>query len=190
MLAADNRNAAWLAVKANDGAAGVDGRDIARTAAHLREHWGTIAAKLRAGDYQPGAVRAVDIPKPNGGTRTLGIPNVPDRLIQQAIHQKLSGDFEPEFSGHRHGFRPGRSAHDAVREAAGYVAQGKRWVADIDRKSFFDQVNHDMLMALVARKVRDKALLRLIGGYLRAPMQKPDGSKQARRCGTPQGGPL
>jgi len=190
VLASDNLNAAWLKVKANEGAAGVDGRDIAATKTHLRENWKTIAAKLRTGEYKPGAVRAVEIPKPNGGTRTLGIPNVQDRLIQQAIHQKLSEDFEPEFSEHSYGFRPGRSAHDAVRAAAGYVAEGKTWVADIDLKSFFDQVNHDILMAQVAKKVRDKALLRLIGGCLRAPMQQPDGSKQARTCGTPQGGPL
>lgn len=190
VLAPENLRAAWLAVKANDGAPGVDGRDIGETAQHLREHWKAIADKLHAGEYRPGAVRAVDIPKPNGGTRTLGIPNVQDRLIQEAIQQELTPVFEPEFSGHSYGFRPGRSAHDAVRAARKHVDEGKVWVADIDLKSFFDQVNHDILMRLVAVRVRDKALLRLIGAYLRAPMQQADRSEQARKCGTPQGGPL
>jgi len=190
VLVPENLNAAWSSVKANDGAGGVDGRNIAQTQAHLREHWEAVAKKLRAWEYEPGAVRAKEIPKPQGGVRMLGIPNVQDRLIQQAIQQKLSEVFEPEFSENSYGFRPGRSTHDAVRKATGFVAEGKEWVADIDLKSFFDQVNHDILLALVARKVRCKGLLRLIGGYLRAPMQQPDGSKQARKCGTPQGGPL
>jgi RNA-directed DNA polymerase len=190
VLAPENLRAAWLAVKANDGAAGVDGRSIRETAEHLKTQWGTIAKKLRAGEYRPGAVRAVDIPKPNGGVRTLGIPNVQDRLIQQAIQQVLTPVFEPEFSEHSHGFRPGRSAHDAVRAARKFVDEGKSWVADIDLQSCFDQVNHDILMRLVAGRVRDKALLGLIGGCLRAPMQQADGSPSARRCGTPQGGPL
>jgi RNA-directed DNA polymerase len=189
-LGRDNLRAAWLAVKANHGAPGVDGMDIGATAARLRQHWEKIEAKLRAGEYQPGAVRAVDIPKGNGGTRTPGIPNVLDRTIQQAIHQVLSPVWEPDFSEHSHGFRPGRSAHDAVREAQAYIQAGKTWVVDIDLKSFFDQVNHDKLMGLVARKVRDKRLLRLIGDYLRAPLRQPDGSRQKRHQGTPQGGPL
>lgn len=190
VLEKGNLRAAWQAVKANGGAPGVDGMDIEETAAHLREHWETIEAKLRAGDYRPGAVRAVDIPKASGGTRTLGIPNVLDRMIQQAIHQVMSPAWEPEFSAHSHGFRPGRSAHDAIKEAQAFVLAGKTWVVDIDLKSFFDQVNHDKLMNLVARKVRDKRLLRLIGAYLRAPLRQPDGSQQKRTRGTPQGGPL
>lgn len=190
VLEKGNLRAAWQAVKANGGAPGVDGMDIEETAAHLREHWETIEAKLRAGDYRPGAVRAVDIPKASGGTRTLGIPNVLDRMIQQAIHQVMSPVWEPEFSAHSHGFRPGRSAHDAIKEAQAFVLAGKTWVVDIDLKSFFDQVNHDKLMNLVARKVRDKRLLRLIGAYLRAPLRQPDGSQQKRTRGTPQGGPL
>lgn len=190
VLEKENLRTAWQAVKANRGAPGVDGMDIEKTAAHLREHWEKIEAKLRRGDYTPGAVRAVDIPKANGGTRTLGIPNVIDRMIQQAIHQVMSPAWEPDFSEHSHGFRPGRSAHDAVKEAQAYVIKGKTWVVDIDLKSFFDRVNHDKLMNLVARKVRDKSLLRLIGAFLRAPLRQPDGSQQKRTCGTPQGGPL
>ena len=117
VLEQDNLRAAWLAVKANGGAPGVDGMDIGETEHHLRDHWDRIEAKLRAGDYHPGAVRAVAIPKGSGGTRTLGIPNVLDRMIQQAIHQVMGPAWEPDFSEHSHGFRPGRSAHDAVREA-------------------------------------------------------------------------
>ena len=190
VLERENLRAAWLAVKANGGAPGVDGMDIGKTAAHIREQWEKIEAKRQAGAYKPGAVRAVGIPKANGGVRTLGIPNVLDRVIQEAIHQEMSPVWEPEFSENSHGFRPGRSAHDAVRQAQGFVRSGKRWVVDIDLKSFFDQVDHDRLMGLVARKVRDKRLLRLIGDYLRAPMRRPDGSQEKRKRGTPQGGAL
>lgn len=190
ILQADNLTAAWRAVKANRGAAGVDGMGVEQTQAHLKEHWGTVARKLLAGEYRPAAVRAVEIPKPHGGVRTLGIPNVQDRLIQQAIHQQLSPLWEAEFSDHSYGFRPNRSAHDAIRAAQGFVKAGKTWVVDIDLKGFFDEVNHDRLMRLVGQKVRDKRLLRLIGNYLRAPMQTPDGRKQKRQKGTPQGGPL
>lgn len=190
VLREENLREAWSAVKANDGAPGVDGRDIRQTEPHLRAHWGTIKARLLAGEYQPAAVMAVDIPKPNGGTRTLGIPTTLDRMLQQAVHQVLSPLWEPEFSRHSHGFRPNRSAHDAVREAQGYIQAGKTWVVDIDLKAFFDQVDHDILMHRVGLKVRDKRLLRLIGDYLRAPMQKPDGSREKRTRGTPQGGPL
>ncbi len=186
----ENLNAAWRAVKANQGAAGVDGMDIEQTKAHLREHWETIKAKRLRGEYQPGAVRAVEIPQPNGGVRTLGIPNVQDRLIQQAVHQALSPLWEAEFSEHSYGFRPNRSAQDAIRAAQGHVRAGKTWGVDIDLKNFFDEVNHDILMRRVAEKVRDKRLLRLIGDYLRAPMQTPDGRRTKRCKGTPQGGPL
>jgi group II intron reverse transcriptase/maturase len=186
----ENLTAAWRAVKTNQGAAGVDGMDVGQTHEHLKEHWDGIAGKLIGGQYRPAAVRAVRIPKPQGGTRTLGIPNVQDRLIQQAVHQKLSPLWEEEFSEHSYGFRPNRSAHDAIRAAQGYIKAGKTWVVDIDLKSFFDEVNHDRLMRLVGRKVRDKRLLKLIGNYLRAPMQEPDGSRQKRAKGTPQGGPL
>lgn len=190
VLQRENLTAAWRAVETNRGAAGVDGMDIVETKDHLQRHWNEIAAKLTGGDYRPAAVRAVEIPKPHGGTRTLGIPNVQDRLIQQAVHQKLSPLWEAEFSEHSYGFRPGRSAHDAVRAAHGHVQDGKKWVVDIDLKSFFDEVNHDRLMRLVGLKVRDKRLLRLIGNYLRSPMRTADGCQQTRRKGTPQGGPL
>ena len=190
VLSRENMQEAWLAVKANGGAPGVDGLDTGATLDHLRAHWDGIRAKLLAGGYKPGAVRAVDIPKADGGTRRLGIPNVQDRLIQQAVHRKMSPLWEAEFSEHSHGFRPGRSAHDAIQEAQGYVRDGKTWVIDIDLKGFFDEVDHDILMRLVALKVRDKRLLRLIGDYLRAPMQLPDRSREKRMKGTPQGGPL
>lgn len=190
ILQSDNLKAAWRAVEANRGAAGVDGKNVTQTLEHLREHWKDIAEELLKGEYRPTAIRAVEIPKPQGGTRTLGIPNVQDRLIQQAIHQKLSPLWEVGFSDHSYGFRPNRSAHDAIRAAHRYIEAGKRWVVDIDLKSFFDEVNHDRLMRLVGEKVRDKRLLRLLGSYLRAPMQLANGSRKKRQKGTPQGGPL
>jgi RNA-directed DNA polymerase len=190
VLAKENLNAAWQQVKANAGAAGVDGLDVAQSQEQIRAHWTQIEAALLAGRYQPEAVRAVTIPKANGGERTLGIPTVLDRLIQQAIHRQLSPVWEPDFSEHSYGFRPGRSAHDAVRAAQGYIRAGKGWVVDLDLKSFFDQVGHDRLMHLVGQKVRDKRLLRLIGDYLRAPLQRSDGRSEPRNRGTPQGGPL
>jgi len=189
ILRRENLNAAYLAVKANDGAPGVDGMSITELKEQVSKHWGTLKRKLQAGEYQPAAVRAVEIPKANGGKRTLGIPTVLDRLIQQAIHQVLSPIFEEGFSEHSYGFRPDRSAHDAVRAAQEYVKAGKRWVVDIDLKAFFDQVDHDKLMHLVGQRIRDKAVLKLIGKYLRAPMQRAE-KKEARSKGTPQGGPL
>jgi group II intron reverse transcriptase/maturase len=190
VLSKENLRVAWLAVKANQGAPGVDGRDIEETAEHLRVHWMDIETKLLRGDYQPGAVRAVEIPKPSGGVRQLGIPNVQDRMIQQAIHQTLAPLWEVEFSEHSYGFRPNRSAHDAIRAAQRHIQAGKTWVVDIDLKGYFDEINHDLLMHRVGEKVRDKRLLRLIGEYLRAPMQAMDRSKTRRTKGTPQGGPL
>src|SRR5579871_5478301 len=190
VLGKENLKAAWSQVKANGGAAGVDGRSIERSEAYLREQWPRIEAALLAGRYKPEAVRAVAIPKPSGGERTLGIPTVLDRLIEQAIHQQLSPVWEPDFSEHSYGFRPGRSAHDAVRAAQKLVSSGKSWVIDIDLRSFFDRVNHDRLMQQVAQRVRDKRLLRLIGDYLRAPLQTNDGRREKRTQGTPQGGPL
>jgi group II intron reverse transcriptase/maturase len=190
VMSPENLRAAWLAVKANDGAPGVDGMGVEQTQEHLREHWSGIEAKLLCGGYKPAAVRAVEIPKANGGVRLLGVPNVQDRLIQQSLHQQLSLLWEATFSDHSYGFRPGRSAHDAVLQAREYIQAGKAWVADIDLLGFFDQVDHDKLMYLVSAKVRDKRLLRLIGNYLRAPMQWPDGGRSKRVKGTPQGGPL
>lgn len=190
MLEKEHLLAAYRAVKANAGAPGIDGMTVERLGPHLREHWPRIAAKLREGRYRPSAVRAVDIPKPQGGVRTLGIPTVLDRFVQQAILQLLTPFFDPEFSAHSHGFRPQRSAHDAVREAKSYVDAGRCWVADIDLKAFFDQVNHDILMREVARKVSDKRLLKLIGSFLRAGMARAGEPATARTKGTPQGGPL
>lgn len=190
VLGEENLHAAWLSVKSNDGAGGVDGMNIKQTREHLRKHWESIRTKLLDGTYRPAAIRRVELPKPNGEVRILGIPNVQDRLIQQAVHQELSPLWEDEFSDHSHGFRPKRSAHDAVREAQSYVQAGKTWVVEIDLKGFFDEVNHDKLMHRVGLKVRDKRLLRLIGGYLCAPMQQADGRKIKRFKGTPQGGPL
>ena len=189
-LAVENLRAAYLAVKTNRGAPGVDGVTVEGLKTQIEREWEIIAAKLRDGKYRPAAVRATEIPKPNGGKRQLGIPTVMDRMIQQALMQAMGPTFEEGFSERSYGFRPGRSAHDAVRTAQSYVAAGKKWVVDIDLKSFFDQVDHDRLMAMVAQKVRDKRVLRLIGDYLRAPMQRADGSREARKAGTPQGGPL
>lgn len=190
VLAAGNLRAAWLAVKANDGAPGVDGMDMEQSAAHLRGHWEGMRAKLLSGDYVPGAVRAVEIPKSGGGKRRLGIPNIADRLIQQAIHQVLGPVWEPGFSDHSYGFRPGRRAHDAVRAAQAFIKEGKTWVIDIDLKDFFERVDHDILMHLLRGKVMDKGLRALIGAYLRAPVQQSDGRKEKRWKGVPQGGPL
>ena len=190
VLAPANMRAAWAAVKANAGAAGVDGKGIAETEAHLNTHWPTVREKLLRGDYQPAAVRAVDIAKPSGGTRRLGIPTVQDRLIQQALHRVLNAAFDQEMSAQSWGFRPGRSAHDAVTAARGYVAEGKDWVVDIDLASFFDQVNHDRLMHLLGERISDQRIMTLIGRYLRAPMDTGDGRSLRRSRGTPQGGPL
>ncbi len=190
ILASENMRQAWKAVKQNDGAAGVDRKTIDQTAEHLKQHWPEIRSKLLHSEYQPAAVRAVQIPKADGKTRTLGIPTVQDRLIQQALNQKLSSIFEPTMSPHSYGFRPNRSAHDAVKAAKGYVEQGKTWVVDIDLKSYFDQVKHDRLMNMVSAQIKDKPILKLIGRYLRAPIRDKQGKQEKRLQGTPQGGPL
>ena len=189
VLNRDNLQEAYKRVKSNQGSAGVDGMTVEAFAAHARKHWPVIAEKLKTSTYQPGAIRGVAIPKPQGGERILGIPNVQDRVIQQAVNQVLSPIFEAEFSDHSYGYRPQRSAHDAVRAASRYVMEGKTWVVDIDISAFFDEVNHDLLMTKIGRKVRDKRVLRLIGRYLRAPMER-DGQRIKRNQGTPQGGPL
>jgi group II intron reverse transcriptase/maturase len=168
VLQVENLRAAYLAVKTNGGAPGIDGMKVEEMKAHIQRHWGSIEAKQREGKYRPAAVRAVEIPKASGGKRRLGIPTVMDRMIQQALNQALTPTFEEGFSESSYGFRPGRSAHDAVRKAHGLVAEGRSWVVDIDLKNFFDQVNHDRLMNMVGSKVRDKRVLRLIGDYLRA----------------------
>jgi RNA-directed DNA polymerase len=190
VVSPENMRAAYLAVKANRGAPGVNGMEVQEMEKHLRKHWESIRSKLLEGGYQPAAVRAVEIPKASGGVRQLGIPTVIDRMIQQAIQQEMGPTFEEGFSENSYGFRPMRSAHDAVKAGREFVASGKKWVVDIDLKSFFDQVNHDRLMTMIGRKVRDKRVLSLIGRYLRAEMQRGDGSREQRKAGTPQGGPL
>jgi RNA-directed DNA polymerase len=189
IVARDNMLLAWKRVKANKGAAGMDDMSIDDFAAYAREHWPAIREAILAGTYQPKPVRRVEIPKTGGGKRPLGIPAVLDRLIQQAIAQVLGPIFDPEFSEHSFGFRPGRSAHGAVRKVQEYVRQGYRIAVDMDLSKFFDTVNHDALMQRVARKVRDKRVLRLIGVYLRAGVMVK-GRLEKTRKGVPQGGPL
>jgi RNA-directed DNA polymerase len=185
----ENMFTALRRVEANRGAAGVDGMSVAGLRDYLKEHWPGIRERLLAGRYEPAPVRRVEIPKPGGGMRQLGIPTVVDRLIQQALHQVLQPVFEPQFSESSYGFRPGRSAQQAVRQAREYVAAGRRWVVDMDLEKFFDRVNHDILMSRVARKVRDKRVLGLIRRYLEAGILA-DGLVRPRSEGTPQGGPL
>jgi RNA-directed DNA polymerase len=180
---------AYQRVVENKGAAGVDRLAVSELKDHLKRHWPTIRTRLLAGEYQPQPVRRVDIPKPQGGVRTLGIPTVVDRLIQQALHQVLQPIFEPSFSEASYGFRPGRNAHQALRQARQYVAQGKRWVVDMDLEKFFDRVNHDLLMSKLAVKIDDARVLKLIRRYLEAGMMA-DGLEMPRTEGTPQGGPL
>jgi len=180
---------AYERVIGNQGAAGVDGIGIPAFKDHLKQHWPTIKAKLLAGTYHPQAVRRVDIPKPQGGVRTLGIPTLTDRLIQQALHQVLSPMFEVDFSESSYGFRPGRNAHQAVQAARQYAAEGRRFVVDMDLEKFFDRVNHDILMAKLAKKIGDGRVLKLIRRYLEAGMMAK-GVVSPRTQGTPQGGPL
>jgi len=180
---------AYERVMRNKGSAGVDGIGPAEFKQHLQRHWPTIRARLLAGEYIPSPVRRVDIPKPQGGVRTLGIPTLTDRLIQQALHQVLTPIFEPTFSDHSYGFRPGRNAHQAVRKAQRYVAEGYRVVVDLDLEKFFDRVNHDLLMGKLAGKIDDCRVLRVIRRYLAAGMMA-EGLVSPRREGTPQGGPL
>ena len=180
---------AYQRVVKNKGAAGVDGIGIAEFKDHLKRDWPTIKAKLLAGSYIPLPVRRVDIDKPQGGTRTLGIPTLTDRMIQQALHQVLSPIFEAEFSESSYGFRPGRNAHQAVKVTKQYVAEGRRIVVDMDLEKFFDRVNHDLLMMKLSKKISDGRVLRLIRRYLEAGMMA-EGTVSPRTEGTPQGGPL
>ena len=180
---------AYQRVVENKGAAGVDGIGVAEFKDHLKQHWPTIKAKLLGGEYIPSPVRRVDIPKPQGGVRTLGIPTLTDRLIQQALHQVLSPIFEAGFSESSYGFRPGRNAHQAVKAAKQYVAAGRRMVVDMDLEKFFDRVNHDLLISMLSQKIDDGRVLRLIRRYLEAGMMA-EGIVSPRTQGTPQGGPL
>jgi len=184
-----NLNRAYKRVKANDGAAGVDGMDVTELRAWIAGNRETLIASLLDGSYQPQPVRGVQIPKPGGGMRQLGIPTVVDRLVQQAIAQILEPLFDPTFSASSFGFRPGRGAHDALRQARGYVAGGYEIVVDLDLEKFFDRVNHDILMSRLARRIGDKRLLRIIRRFLQAGLMA-DGVCNERHEGTPQGGPL
>lgn len=189
VVRADNMREAYRRVVGNHGAPGIDGMSVDGLGDHLRKLWPRIKEELLGDHYRPASIRAVEIPKPNGGTRQLGIPTVLDRMIQQALHQKLEEIFEPEFSDSSYGFRKGRSTHQAILRAQEYVREGYDWVVDIDLEKFFDNVNHDILMATIAKKVADKRVLRLIRGYLTAGIMV-GGVTSARTEGTPQGSPL
>ncbi|MCE4558282.1 group II intron reverse transcriptase/maturase [Pelomonas cellulosilytica] len=188
-LTRENLQAAWKRVKANKGAAGVDRLDIEQTQRLLQTTWPQICRELLTGTYRPMPVRRVMIPKPDGSQRELGIPTVTDRLIQQALLQVLQPLIDPTFSEHSHGFRPGRSAHDAVKAARAYVQSGKRVVVDVDLAKFFDRCNHDILVDRLRRRISDQSVLRLIRAYLNAGIME-GGVKMERQQGTPQGGPL
>ena len=189
VLERGNLMRAYQRVVRNKGAAGVDAMTVADLKGHLQRQWPAIRERIRTGLYQPNAVRRVRIPKPQGGERALGIPTVQDRLIQQALHQVLSPLLEPTFSASSYGFRPGRSAHQAVSAMRGYIEEGNRWVVDIDLEAFFDRVNHDVLMGLLARHVADARVLKLVRAYLEAGVMD-GGLISPRREGAPQGGPL
>jgi len=176
-------------VMSNKGAGGVDGMQAEELRDWLEVNWGNLRESILEGSYRPAPVRKVEIPKPSGGTRTLGIPTVVDRLISQAIHQWLSGQYEPGFSENSYGFREGRNAHQAVERARKYLEEGKIWVVEMDLDKFFDRVNHDKLMGLLAKRIVDKGTLKLIGGYLNSGIME-GGLVSPRTEGTPQGSPL
>lgn len=185
----ENLFAALERVQRNGGAPGVDGMTVEELPDHLQAHWPSIREKLVAGTYRPSPVKRVKIPKAGGGVRKLGIPTVLDRMIQQTLQQVLSEVFEETFSEHSYGFRPGRSAHDAVEAAREHIESGYHWVVDIDMEKFFDTVNHDRLMARMKAKIADKRVLRLVNEYLKAGVMA-DGVVVRSEVGTPQGGPL
>jgi RNA-directed DNA polymerase len=189
ILERENLKSALKRVVSNRGSAGVDGMTVEQLTPFLREHWPRIQEELLADRYEPQPVKRVEITKPDGGMRKLGIPTVLDRMIQQAVMQRLQILWDPTFSPHSFGFRPGRSAHQAVAQAQAFQAEGYRWVVDIDLEKFFDRVNHDMLMGRVAKRVKDKRVLRLIRAYLNAGVME-NGLVSPTEEGTPQGGPL
>ena len=184
-----NISKALKQVMSNKGAGGVDGMQTDELRDYLNEHWRPLKASILEGSYQPSPVRKVEIPKPTGGRRMLGIPTVIDRLLQQAISQWLSPQYEPEFSKSSYGFRPGRNARQAVTRAQEYINEGKTRIVELDLEKFFDRVNHDKLMGLLARKIKDKRVLALIGSYLRSGIME-GGVSSPRTEGTPQGSPL
>src|SRR3989442_3709411 len=184
-----NLKAALRQVKANKGSAGVDGMTVGGITDYLKQHWPAIRKRLLNGTYEPKPVRRVEIPKPDGGVRKLGIPTVLDRLIQQAVMQVLQRRWDRTFSDHSYGFRPGRSAHQAVAQAQQHIAQGHGWCVDLDLEKFFDRVNHDKLMGQIAKRVEDKRLLKLIRAFLNAGVME-NGLVSPSVEGTPQGGPL
>jgi len=185
----ENLYAALERVQRNGGAPGVDGMRVEELPEHLREHWESIREKLETGRYRPSPVKRVEIPKPGGGKRQLGIPTVQDRMIQQALQQVLSEEFEGTFSEHSYGFRSGRSAHDAVEAAREYIEAGYQWTVDIDLEKFFDTVHHDQLMVRMKAKIADKRVLRLVNEYLKAGAMI-DGEVVKSEEGAPQGSPL
>ena len=189
VLHSDNLRRAWKRVKSNKGAPGIDGVSIEDWPGHACQHWQGTRARIERGRYKPQAVRRVEIPKSDGGKRLLGIPTVTDRVIQQGIAQVLTPIFDPTFSDSSFGFRPGRNAHQAIRQVQTYVKEGYRWAVDIDLAKFFDTVNHDLLMSLLGRAIADKRLLKLIGRYLRAGVLVGE-HLEPSPVGTPQGGPL
>lgn len=189
ICAQENCRQALARVKANQGSSGVDGMTVQELPGYLQQHWLTIRDQLLRGTYLPQPVKRVEIPKPDGGVRKLGIPTVLDRFIQQAVMQVLQDQWDGTFSDHSYGFRPGRSAHQAVAQAQQYIAEGCRWVVDLDLEKFFDRVNHDRLMAKLAQRIGDKRLLKLIRAFLTAGVME-DGLVSPVDEGTPQGGPL
>lgn len=189
ILARENMILAMKRVIKNKGSHGVDGMGCDELRTYIIEHWASIKLKLLDGTYNPSPVRRVEIPKPNGGKRLLGIPTVLDRMIQQGIAQKLTKIYEPGFSDNSYGFRPGRKAQDAIQKSRGYINEGNKWVVDMDLEKFFDKVNHDILMERLSRKIKDKRVLRLIRKYLESGIMI-NGIKVNNEEGTPQGGPL
>ena len=184
-----NLKEALRQVRSNKGSAGIDGMTVDQLGDYLKQHWPAIREQLLNGTYEPKPVRRVEIPKPDGGMRKLGIPTVLDRFIQQAVMQVLQKRWDPTFSPHSYGFRPGRSAHQAVAQAQQYIAAGHSWVIDLDLEKFFDRVNHDKLMGQIAKRVEDRRLLKLIRAFLNAGVME-NGLVRPSVEGTPQGGPL